>query len=1129
MDYLWVFREREAEKRVWVRYLGMKGLSREWAEFRINLPDDRVVEVGKVRFARNKEGFVQVRLSLAEPESQSAVVQSSTGEVLYAFRPVQGRTSDQKAILGLEDSGGRLKSQEVVPEFQFHVEFARDPHEVKSRLGGAFRGGEGRLNELLRFLQSPVWRETDSSKKVAVLELAKKWLREGVPEWLRQRARKVISGLIGIRREDFSVRSEAALISAQVSRSSAEREETIRWIRRFVVSSRSLEPQDVRRLVAAAAVLYSSPGAIGLLRELQPLRPLEERIQLKERGSTEAGGRRLRIEWKGEDRVLDSREEPSLLESGDKKAFSSALETSPDILEEIVRFPEIWWEFFQRLGHDGLRRIAEETPGPFVQKARFQVELGKPVLLGVGLGGARVHIDPVWESPQMLAAGGGTYGGLVLYLRDTAYRAIILTEERARSLARSRRLRRWLRQKLLTAQEVKEEGRQLTGGIALPSTDLPMEIFILPKKEVHDRLPLIEESGSSVEDLKRWGASILLERLDQHVLTFTVEMNDPTARIRLNGSPLRNDPVRPLERGDRIRIYSPTAAGAEEVMPGENHPAHDDKEVLKGVVQDFADHFNPFGPLGEEVKLELWKFLFEGTIDMASGTRRMSEFNTPSGVFGEERAHDLLTQAWIAAVGGGLTSASTWELAHYYDLTKGEDAILHSLTIRFIQEKSPHLTLEPAQIARLYERFRALKKIGELRQVEIRFISALHDIQELAEEENWKALWEKMQRTDLSNLFAILAVFSAPNGPKLQPDEYRNFVRLLRLNIFSVRAVSGENGRDLLQVILKQEWPRVQESLAIKEADLPGSDSPLLQQWGAELEPLLQPLPADAIAVLQQGGAGSGTSEQQAIIENLAAVGAKALLLLEKEYESPQELFELLPEFHAVTLVKSPADFLRQEIRTNLFLMRKANPTHPIWAEEFLAEHLQSAGAEEVSLQAGRGIMMGRAVEFLNQPAIREILPVLGDPGTVTSLRETLGGVEELDILRGGLETETLLARTGISWPAAGLEAPVVKLLVDPAYRAGMEQQLAGSRAIEIVEDPAAADLMAGSEKFIWENRGRAPRAIALQIGDSSALFILNEKFLLVIASQRDKLGAGAVLVVGMQVGSEGAVLFQYL
>jgi len=360
----------------------------------------------------------------------------------------------------------------------------------------------------------------------------------------------------------------------------------------------------------------------------------------------------------------------------------------------------------------------------------------------------------------MLAAGGGTYGGPVLYLRDTDYRAIILTEERARSLARSRKLRWWLGQKLLTAQEVKEEGRQLTGGMALPITGLPMEIFILPKKEVHDRLHLIEESGSAVKDLKRWGASILLERLDQHILTFTVEMNDPTARTRLNGSPLRDDPVRPLERGDRIRIYS---------------------------------------------------------------------FSTAAG------------------------------------------------------------------------------------------------------------------------------------------------------------------------------------------------------------------------------------------------------------------------------------------------------------AEEFLAEHLQSAGAEEVSLQAGRGIMMGRAVEFLNQPAIREILPVLGDPGTVTSLRETLGGVEELDILRGGLETETLLARTGISWPAAGLEAPVVKLLVDPAYRAGMEQQLAGSRAIEIVEDPAAADLMAGSEKFIWENRGRAPRAIALQIGDSSALFILNEKFLLVIASQRDKLGAGAVLVVGMQVGSEGAVLFQYL
>ena len=194
-----------------------------------------------------------------------------------------------------------------------------------------------------------------------------------------------------------------------------------------------------------------------------------------------------------------------------------------------------------------------------------------------------------------------------------------------------------------------------------------------------------------------------------------------------------------------------------------------------------------------------------------------------------------------------------------------------------------------------------------------------------------------------------------------------------------------------------------------------------------------------------------------------------------------------------------------------------------IWSPPQLA-----AGAEEMALQTGRETMMGRAAGFLGQPSVRDTLALLGDPGTVTSLSGSFSGVEELEVLRG-MGTQTLLVRAGISMPAADLETPAIKLFVEPGLRAGAEELLVGSRAVKIVEDPEAADILAGSQEFIWANRQRAPKALFLQLQDPSALFILTERFLLVIAGQKDKLQPGAVLLVGIQTGSEGAVLFQYL
>lgn len=187
----------------------------------------------------------------------------------------------------------------------------------------------------------------------------------------------------------------------------------------------------------------------------------------------------------------------------------------------------------------------------------------------------------------------------------------------------------------------------------------------------------------------------------------------------------------------------------------------------------------------------------------------------------------------------------------------------------------------------------------------------------------------------------------------------------------------------------------------------------------------------------------------------------------------------------------------------------------------------KNSGAEEL-LEAGREAMISRTIGFLSQPAIRETLSLLGEPGTVIQLDESFSEVEEMKALRG-MGTETWLVHTGISLSEAPLEASPLKLHVEPQYRAGMEEQLRGSRKIELVSDPEVADLMAGSEEYIRENRQRSPRALFLQVGDSSALAILTENFLLVIASQRDKLAPGSVLVIGLRIGADSAVLFQYL
>ena len=188
-----------------------------------------------------------------------------------------------------------------------------------------------------------------------------------------------------------------------------------------------------------------------------------------------------------------------------------------------------------------------------------------------------------------------------------------------------------------------------------------------------------------------------------------------------------------------------------------------------------------------------------------------------------------------------------------------------------------------------------------------------------------------------------------------------------------------------------------------------------------------------------------------------------------------------------------------------------------------------AAGAEQAAArQAGVEAAVARAVQFFSQGAIKDVLRLMADPGEpIADLSGSFAGVEQTEVLRA-LDVQTLRVQPGAGSPAS-LEPGAVRVHVQQQYRAGMEQQLRGSPAFVFVATPGEANLVIGDSNFIREALKLSPRAIFLQVNDSTVA-VLTEKFLLVIAGQRDKLGAGSILVVGMQLeGDQASVLFRYL
>ncbi len=183
------------------------------------------------------------------------------------------------------------------------------------------------------------------------------------------------------------------------------------------------------------------------------------------------------------------------------------------------------------------------------------------------------------------------------------------------------------------------------------------------------------------------------------------------------------------------------------------------------------------------------------------------------------------------------------------------------------------------------------------------------------------------------------------------------------------------------------------------------------------------------------------------------------------------------------------------------------------------------AGMEEIMSLADEATT--QALGFLNQQEISGILPWLGEPGTLRDLREPFSGAEEIQALEGMGMTPLLLS-PGMPLPTVGLESSL-PILVQPKYRAGMEEKLRELPGVEFVDDPQKARFVIGDEGFVEQLRLRASQAVFLQVNDSTIL-ILTKDFMLLISSQWDKLRPGEVLVVGMQVkGDQAAVLFRYL
>lgn len=432
-------------------------------------------------------------------------------------------------------------------------------------------------------------------------------------------------------------------------------------------------------------------------------------------------------------------------------------------------------------------------------------------------------------------------------------------------------------------------------------------------------------------------------------LATTLVLPSPAFALRQAGleeNAAKQEFLRQLDASAGIPMLA--AAGMEEKrVPGEGHPAHRDPRVINNVVSNFSGD-DPFEyHLDDRGQTLLREFLSSGELSIIIAVRKMAEFQGQFGTLGEDTANQLLSRAWVAAQGGGLSPyvahwISNWESMQARAFS---DKPLNPQWIQAILKEAPYLTARELQ--QLYQQYKELVRVARSEPAQNSLITALSDIQdhlERVDEEGWAPLFRTMQRTDMSDLFAILSIFVVRNQSRLEFNVLRNYVKLLRLLSVFIPA------SDVLerQLRLQQQEEDLDEILGpVGSSTLPTFDERLSEMIASTSpgKPVLgQPIPVWMIRTLREGGPNM-SQEQEAIHDNLGSVGAHFMRVLEESLaqDDPQGQ----PEYEA------RIDFLRQTAALGASRMLRENPSHHVWMRDLIAEYYTAAGSGPTAYESG--------------------------------------------------------------------------------------------------------------------------------------------------------------------------------
>ena len=184
-----------------------------------------------------------------------------------------------------------------------------------------------------------------------------------------------------------------------------------------------------------------------------------------------------------------------------------------------------------------------------------------------------------------------------------------------------------------------------------------------------------------------------------------------------------------------------------------------------------------------------------------------------------------------------------------------------------------------------------------------------------------------------------------------------------------------------------------------------------------------------------------------------------------------------------------------------------------------------AAGAEEKAseVSADAAEWTARLNGFLEYLRSIQVDPALQLQPGINDLAESFGKSPEIQaFIRDGIRP-LLVVLAGFPARSVSLESVPLKVLVQPELKEQLGEQLAGS-GFEMTDNPRLADFVVGDRPFIdGQSRLLRREAVRLQAIPSTAKQVTG-RFLLLIASQKDRLQPVTVLVLGIQGEQPGAL-----